>query len=417
MGAIPLLAACGALWGVFAGLFTAVVFLIFNPVFIDSFGGFLFWLVLLPAAAGLLAGIFTGLLALLLPSGRENALAAVPSLGLAMIIVASFVLPGILLGLGLGLFGSAFVSFLLVAGILLAAGLFCAWYVVFRNRAAGASRGMLRASRNIALVALLVLAAFWPVSALFRAPPQSLADGGLEMIIIGLDGASPVIMDDMVSRGELPTFASIMDQGCYGELTSLTPIFSPMIWTSIATGKMPDKHGVRDFLNASYLDIKAKTVWEILEEQGGKTGLYEWLCTWPPVKLNGFLVPGWLARNSLTYPTSLSFIKEIKTAGKSGAESASRIELGIAVLKAVKHGVKLSSVTNLATLYVYNGLFKPSRPEIHYRKYLMALAMDADIFEYLLATEKPKYAFTITRPSIPSPMSTGSITTPTASMR
>ncbi len=391
-GVIPLLAACGALWGVFAGLITTVVFLYFNPVFIDTFGGFLLWMVVLPAAAGLLSGLFLGLLALLLPSGGK-ALPAVPALGLGMLIVAAFVLPGIPLGLGLALFGSPFVSFLVVAALLLAAGLYSAWRVVFRNRTASSRGGMLRASATIVLVALLVLAAFWPVSALFRAPPRSLADGGLKMIVIGLDGASPLILEDMVSQGDLPTFAAMMDQGCFGELTSLTPIFSPMIWTSISTGKMPDKHGVRDFLNASYLDIKAKTVWEIFEEEGGKTGIYEWLCTWPPVKLNGFLVPGWLARNSLTYPTSLQFIKDIKTAGKSGAENASRIQLGIAVLKAVKHGVKLSAVTDLATLYVYNGLFKPSRAEIHYKKYLMALEMDSNIFEYLLATEKPEYAF------------------------
>lgn len=392
IGTIPLLAIGGALWGVCAGLLCSVVFLILNPVFIDSIADFFIWLLLLPTAVGLLAGFLVGLLARLLPSSGEG-LPAFPSLGLAMIIVAALVIPGALLGLALGLFGSPFLSLLLVSGVLFAAGLFCAWYVVYRSRDGAVRRRILLASRNIALVALLILAAFWPFSAFIRAPSRSLAGGGLELLIIGLDGASPVILDDMVSRDELPTFASIMDRGCYGELTSLTPLFSPMIWTSISTGKMPEKHGVRDFLNASYLDIKAKTIWEIFEEQGGKTGLYEWLCTWPPVKLNGFLVPGWLARNNLTYPASLQFIKKIKTSYRNGARETSRIELGHAVLMAVKHGVKLSTVTGLGKLYVFNALLKPSRPEIHYQKYLMALAMDADIFEYLLASERPKYAF------------------------
>ncbi len=392
IGTLPLLAFCGALWGLTAGLLTAVVFLFLNPVFIDSIVDLLLWLVLLPTAAGLLAGLFVGLLARLLPSSGKG-LQAFPSLGLSMIIVAALVIPGVPLGLALGLFGTPFLSLLLVTVFFCAAGLICAWYVVFRQRDGVLRRGILLASRNITLVALLILAGFWPVSALFRAPSRSFAGGGLEMLIIGLDGASPVILDDMVSRDELPTFASIMEQGCYGELTSLTPLFSPMIWTSIATGKMPEKHGVRDFLNASYLDIKAKTIWEIFEERGGKTGLYEWLCTWPPVQLNGFLVPGWLARNTLTYPPSLQFIKKIKTSYRNGAEKTSRVELGHAVLMAVKHGVKLSTVTGLGKLYLYNALLKPSRPEIHYQKYLMALAMDADIFEYLLATERPKYAF------------------------
>jgi len=392
-GIIPLLVVCGALWGLVAGLLTAVTFLVLNPSFIDSLSGFLLWLVLLPVTVGLLSGLFIGVLSRLLSAEKDGGLPALPSLGLALIIVVAVMVPGIPLGLGLALFGSAFVSLLMVGGLFLAAGLFCAWSVVGKGRGTAPRRRILLASRNLALVALLLLAAFWPVSAIFRAPAASLADNGLKVLVIGLDGASPLILEDMVSRGELPTFASVMEQGCYGELTSLTPIFSPMIWTSIATGKLPEKHGVRDFLNASYLDIKAKTIWEIFEEEGGKTGIYEWLCTWPPVKLNGFLVPGWLARNSLTYPASLQFIKEIKTAGKTGSEKTSRIDLGLAVLKAVRHGVGLTGVTDLGSLYIYNGLFKPSRPKIHYRKYLMALEMDANIFEYLLATEKPEYAF------------------------
>lgn len=391
LGTFSLLALGGALWGLFAGFLIAIAFLVLNPVFIDSFGALLLWFVLLPLAAGIIAGAGLALLSALLPVSGRSVLGPIPSLGLGLMSLASFAVPAVVLGLGLGLFGSAFASFLLVGGLMLAAGLFCAWFTVFRHRGGDSRRPILASTRNLALAGLVLLALFWPVSSLFRAPSGT--GEGLEMLVIGLDGCSPIILDRMTGEGELPAFASIMEKGCYGELTSLTPIFSPMIWASIATGKMPDKHGVRDFLNASYLDIKAKTVWEIFEEKGGKTGLYEWLCTWPPVKLNGFLVPGWLARNSLTYPVELRFIKDIKTAGKTGAEQASRIELGIAVLKAVKHGVRLSSVTNLGTLYVYNGLFKPSRPEIHYKKYLMALAMDADIFEYLLATEKPKYAF------------------------
>lgn len=392
IGTIPLLTACGALWGLVSGVLIAMAFLVLNPVFIDSFFGFLLWLILLPVVSGLLAGLFIGLLSRVLSTEKGGSLSAVASLGLALIIIGAVMIPGIPLGLGLALFGSPFVSLLVVTGVLLAAGLFCAWFALLRDRGPGQGRRILLFSRNLSLVALLLLAAFWPVSAIFRAPP-SLTDSGLKVLVIGLDGASPLIIEDMISRSELPTFASVMDQGCYGELTSLTPIFSPMIWTSIATGKMPEKHGVRDFLNASYLDIKAKTIWEIFEEEGGKTGLYEWLCTWPPVKLNGFLVPGWLARNSLTYPASLQFIKEIKSTDRTGMEKTSRTDLGLAVLKAVRHGVKLSTVTGLATLDLYNSLFKPSRPAIHYKKYLMALAMDADIFEYLLATERPEYAF------------------------
>jgi len=393
IGIIPLVTASGAVWGLISGLLTAVAFLILNPSFIDSFTKLFFWFVLIPAVAGLFFGLLFGLLSRLLSGGDDGPLPTLATIGLGLIIVGAVALSGIPLGLGLSPVDGAAGSVLLSAGLLALAGLGCAWFVLRRNRSTTPRRQVFASSLSLALVALLIFAAFWPLSAFLRAEAYDLSANAPKILTIGLDGLSPVILERMTARGELPTFKSMMDQGCFGELTSLTPIFSPMIWTSIATGKLPDKHGVQDFLNASYLDIKAKTVWEVMEEEGGKTGLYEWLCTWPPVKLNGFVVPGWLARNTLTYPASLQFVKEIKTAGRTGGEQSTTLELGRSMLQAVRHGATLTSVTDLGALYLEYTICKPSRNEIHNRLYLVALGIDSDVFEYLLATEQPEYAF------------------------
>jgi len=59
------------------------------------------------------------------------------------------------------------------------------------------------------------------------------------VVFIGLDGASLDIVDDLRADGALPTFDRLIRTGVSGPLQS---------WASIATGKIPEKHGVRDFV-------------------------------------------------------------------------------------------------------------------------------------------------------------------------
>ncbi len=79
------------------------------------------------------------------------------------------------------------------------------------------------------------------------------------VVLIGLDGASLDFVDELRARGELPTFDRLIRTGVSGPLQSWAskPIvsenlrrgfWSPIVWTSIATGKIPEKHGVRDFV-------------------------------------------------------------------------------------------------------------------------------------------------------------------------
>ncbi len=79
------------------------------------------------------------------------------------------------------------------------------------------------------------------------------------VLFIGLDGASLDMVDDLRAEGRLPTFDRLIRTGISGPLQSWAskPImsenlrrgfWSPIVWTSIATGKIPEKHGVRDFV-------------------------------------------------------------------------------------------------------------------------------------------------------------------------
>ena len=68
------------------------------------------------------------------------------------------------------------------------------------------------------------------------------------VIVLGLDGMDPQAIDLLMSEGKLPNFARLRQEGAYGRLETSRPILSPIIWTTIATGKTPDQHGIGHFV-------------------------------------------------------------------------------------------------------------------------------------------------------------------------
>ena len=79
------------------------------------------------------------------------------------------------------------------------------------------------------------------------------------VLLVCFDGATPGVIDELRSANRLPIFEKLIRSGIYGPLRSLPArrlmnentrrgFHSPILWTSIATGKVPEKHGVRDFV-------------------------------------------------------------------------------------------------------------------------------------------------------------------------
>jgi predicted AlkP superfamily phosphohydrolase/phosphomutase len=145
-----------------------------------------------------------------------------------------------------------------------------------------------------------------------------------KVVILGIDGLEWDVMGPLLESGELPNFARLVHEGSWGELRSLKFLESPMIWTSIATGKLPDKHGITGFttkagaarqgaiLTSDYRT--ARTLWDILGEKGWSVGVVGWLVTWPAEPVNGYLVTdrfgyawdtGTLSAQQITYPEDL----------------------------------------------------------------------------------------------------------------
>lgn len=121
-----------------------------------------------------------------------------------------------------------------------------------------------------------------------------------KVLLIGWDAADWKIIDKLIEEGEMPTLERLINKGVMGNLATIDPPFSPMLWTSIATGKNADKHGVLGFIETdpatgqirpvSSLSRKVKAIWNILTQKGYKTSLAGWWPSHPAEHINGVVV-------------------------------------------------------------------------------------------------------------------------------
>ncbi len=64
------------------------------------------------------------------------------------------------------------------------------------------------------------------------------------LVILGVDGMSAAVVDRLVAEGELPHVARLQREGWWGPLRTDKPTYSPILWTTMATGLPPARHGV-----------------------------------------------------------------------------------------------------------------------------------------------------------------------------
>src|SRR2546430_13377323 len=144
---------------------------------------------------------------------------------------------------------------------------------------------------------------------------------GTKVLIIGLDGATPDLVDRWVDENKLPYLKQMMQNGVYGKLKSTYPPISPAAWTTFATGYNPGKHGTYDFRDydprrySCYADtivdsnaFAGKSIWDLVGAAGHKVGVITVPVTYPAWKVNGFMISGYPtpdAAKSFAYPPSL----------------------------------------------------------------------------------------------------------------
>jgi predicted AlkP superfamily phosphohydrolase/phosphomutase len=122
------------------------------------------------------------------------------------------------------------------------------------------------------------------------------------LIIVGLDGATFDVIDPLVEEGQLPCMGRLIEKGAKAKLLSTIPYATIPAWPSFMTGKNPGRHGVFDFFAledgqrrlVSSRDIRARTLWEILSDDGKRSVVMNVPGTYPPAQIDGVLVSGML---------------------------------------------------------------------------------------------------------------------------
>lgn len=131
-----------------------------------------------------------------------------------------------------------------------------------------------------------------------------------KVIILGLDGLSPEIIEPMIEEGRLPNFSRLKKQGSYRRLSIANPSQSPVVWAVFATGQNPGKNGIYDFitrdpktyaisLSLSNIEnsrpkkvIKTKCFWQYTSEEKIPTVIITCPLTFPPDRLYGRMLSG-----------------------------------------------------------------------------------------------------------------------------
>jgi predicted AlkP superfamily phosphohydrolase/phosphomutase/tetratricopeptide (TPR) repeat protein len=121
-----------------------------------------------------------------------------------------------------------------------------------------------------------------------------------KVLLIGWDAADWKIINPLLDQGLMPTLEDFVNHGVMGNLATLHPMLSPMLWNSIATGKRPDKHGILGFIEpdprsggvrpTTSTSRKVKAIWNILTQRGYKTHALGWFASHPAEPINGISV-------------------------------------------------------------------------------------------------------------------------------
>jgi hypothetical protein len=213
---------------------------------------------------------------------------------------------------------------------------------------------------------------------------------GPRLVLVGLDGADWRIIDGLREQGRLPHFDRLIREGSRGELETLRPTLSPIIWTSIATGVRPAHHGVADFYTSADR-VRAKRLWQIAQENGLASGVQSYMVTWPPDPSLAFSIPGWLAQDESAHPPELGFVKRLDRFFDGGFEAPPLPSVLAEIPTAVAHGASWQSVSRILSAVAFEAAGGDVR-EGQLRKRLASISLETDVFCHLLEERRPELA-------------------------
>jgi predicted AlkP superfamily phosphohydrolase/phosphomutase len=152
---------------------------------------------------------------------------------------------------------------------------------------------MIRTTHHVQATLLLLAASLLaPAIAHGNAPPK--------VIVLGVNGMEWDLIRPLLTRGELPNLAKVIERGTYGKLQTLAAPNCPKVYTAIATSAPPEENGITGFkvggVTANTTMLKREPLSSILSKHGITVGMANVPATFPAVPVNGYVVSGMLTR-------------------------------------------------------------------------------------------------------------------------
>lgn len=157
------------------------------------------------------------------------------------------------------------------------------------------------------------------------APDYAVVPTGLRVRVVGLDGLEARMAEQLLARGAMPRLGALMAAGARARLAAEPERVPAIVWTTIATGRGPEAHGIRaadvrrlpgmrtpmplaesrfsaalgaaaDILRITRAQPptsvlrSVKTFWNVASDKGLRVGVVNWWATWPADQVNGYVV-------------------------------------------------------------------------------------------------------------------------------
>jgi predicted AlkP superfamily phosphohydrolase/phosphomutase/tetratricopeptide (TPR) repeat protein len=149
-----------------------------------------------------------------------------------------------------------------------------------------------------------------------------------KVLLVGWDAADWKVIRPLMEAGQMPHVRHLVENGVAGQIATLHPPLSPMLWTSIATGKRPFKHGIHGFSEptpdgrgvqpVTNLSRKSKALWNILNQSDLRSVVIGWWPSHPAEPIHGVMVSdqfhracgpidkGWPLADNTVHPPELA---------------------------------------------------------------------------------------------------------------
>ena len=157
------------------------------------------------------------------------------------------------------------------------------------------------------------------------------------LLILGWDAADWQVIDPLLARGQMPNLARLVAVGTRADLRTLEPKLSPILWSTIATGKTADKHGILNFVEpnpsgegvrvTSSTTRRTKALWNMLTQRGLRVNVVGWYASHPAEPINGTCVSNLLMEQMPEAPGTPWPVMDglVHAAGEGGTDRAARI--------------------------------------------------------------------------------------------